>query len=58
MPTDPKNYPKKFTNLQVCTPNAEARKIKQYAKRKGISVGKFLRRIAAAVIDANTTTVI
>ncbi len=54
MPTDPKNYPKKFTNIQVCTPNAEARKIKAYAKLKGISVGKFLRRIAAAVIDANT----
>ena len=41
--------------LQVVVSKAEAKRIKKYAKRHGVAVSQFLRRIARLVIDAAAT---
>jgi len=44
----------KFDTIQLTAPKAEIRKIKQYARRKKVSVSGLMRKLLALVIDANT----
>jgi len=46
--------PQRFRVLQVVCKKEEARKIRLYAKAKGVAVSALLRKAALLIVDANT----